>query len=210
MSHAAAGVGWVRCNVSWHYYAAAYGRWSWWQADDVFDSAESRGIRILPILDGKDPKTGGEAYEDLDAWCEFAARAYADSGAQERASLDMLVQVRRFPGDWREAFTPAEGDAQISVAFDSRGVPWLWHADAGGHPVWTRLLAKRAYADGDWVRLSLDFDYATNPDGLPFVQVRLDGWCATAKAAISIPFFRVVATFERRNVVILCRNIYFC
>lgn len=71
--------------------------------------------------------------------------------------------------------------------FDSQGVPWLWHADSAGRPVWTRLLAKRAFASGDWVRFSLDFDYVTNPDVLPFVQVRLDGWCATATAGWKSP-----------------------
>jgi hypothetical protein len=117
----------------------------------------------------------------------YAARAYADSGAQERTSLDMLVNVRRFPGDWRDAFSPSGGDEQVSVVFDWQGSPWLWHADAIGRPVWTRLMARRAFANGDWVRLSFDFDYATNPNGLPFVQVRLDGWCATAKAGWESP-----------------------
>ena len=117
----------------------------------------------------------------------YAARAYADSGAQERASLDMLVKVRRFPGDWREAFSPGEGDAQLSVVFDQQGAPWLWHADATGCPVWTQLLTRRAFANDDWVRVSFDFDYATNPNGLPFVQVRFDNWCATASTGWKSP-----------------------
>lgn len=117
-----------------------------------------------------------------------ATRDYAESGVQERASLDMLVQVRRFGGDWSTVFTPAEGEARMSVAFDSDGAPWLWHADAEGRPVWTRLRARRAFVNGDWVRVSLDFDYATNPQGLAFVQVRLDGWCATAPEGWKKPF----------------------
>ena len=131
-----------------------------------------------------------------------AARDYAASGAQERASLDMLVQVRRFKGDWLEAFTPDGDDEQTSVVFDAQGAPWLWHAGADGNPVWTRLMAKRTFADGDWVRVSFDFDYSTNQQGLAFVQVRLDGWCAISAAGWKTPsdptrggsWFRLPAT----------------
>ena len=117
----------------------------------------------------------------------YAARAYAGFGTQERTSLDMLVQVRRFTGDWSQALAPAENGAQTSIAFDAQGVPRLWHADASGNPVWTPLTAWRTFADGDWVRVSFDFDYTTNPNGLSFVQVRFDRWCATAPAGWKSP-----------------------
>jgi hypothetical protein len=68
---AAAGIEWLRCDVCWQYCATTTGIWSWGQIDNVFASAESRGIRLLPILRGTNPVTGGEAYNDLDAWCEF-------------------------------------------------------------------------------------------------------------------------------------------
>ena len=68
---AAAGIGWLRCDVCWNYCATSSGTWSWGQIDNVFASAESHGIRLLPILRGTNPVTGGEAYDDLDAWCEF-------------------------------------------------------------------------------------------------------------------------------------------
>lgn len=133
---------------------------------------------------------------------EAASHDYAASGSQERASLDMLVQVRRFKGDWRNVFATDDGDGQASVVFDSQGAPWLWHAGADSNPVWTRLVAKRPFANGDWVRVSFDFDYSTNQQGLAFVQVRLDGWCAISAAGWKTPsdptrggsWFRLPAT----------------
>ena len=114
----------------------------------------------------------------------------------------MLVQVRRFKGDWRNVFATDDGDGQASVVFDSQGAPWLWHAGADGNPVWTRLVVKRPFANGDWVRVSFDFDYSTNQQGLAFVQVRLDGWCAISAAGWKTPsdptrggsWFRLPAT----------------
>ena len=70
---ASAGIGWVRCDIRWDYCVNRdNGNWSWWQIDEVFSSAESRGIQLLPILCGKNPLTNAEAQNDLDGWEAFA------------------------------------------------------------------------------------------------------------------------------------------
>ena len=68
---AAAGIGWLRCDIDWQYHCTTNGT-MWWQVlDATFASAESRGIQLLPILTGYNRVTGAQAYEDLDSWSEF-------------------------------------------------------------------------------------------------------------------------------------------
>ncbi|MBP5543981.1 MAG: cellulase family glycosylhydrolase [Kiritimatiellae bacterium] len=120
-----------------------------------------------------------------------ATRAYAGAFARDSQSFDFLVQVARLSnGGWREVFAD-DGALQLRLAFDETGAPWLLHAGASGAPAWSRLgfslaavgaggAASPSFADGAWVRVSLDLDYSTNPSGLAFAQVRLDGSCLLA------------------------------
>ncbi|MBR0057477.1 MAG: hypothetical protein IJP66_09135 [Kiritimatiellae bacterium] len=122
---------------------------------------------------------------------EAATRAYAGAFARDSQSFDFLVQVARLSnGGWREVFAD-DGALQLRLAFDETGAPWLLHAGASGAPAWSRLgfslaavgaggAASPSFADGAWVRVSLDLDYSTNPSGLAFAQVRLDGSCLLA------------------------------
>jgi hypothetical protein len=127
---------------------------------------------------------------------EAATRAYAGAFARDSQSFDFLVQVARQSDDgWREVFAD-DGALQLRLAFDEAGAPWLLHADDSGAPAWSRLgfaaaapaaatggvggAAPPPFADGAWVRVSIDLDYSTNPSGLAFAQVRLDGSCLLA------------------------------
>lgn len=122
---------------------------------------------------------------------EAATRAYAGAFARDSQSFDFLVQVARQSDDgWREVFAD-DGALQLRLAFDEAGAPWLLHAGASGAPAWSRLgfslaavgaggAASPSFADGAWVRVSIDLDYSTNPSGLAFAQVRLDGSCLLA------------------------------
>ncbi len=122
---------------------------------------------------------------------EAATRAYAGAFARDSQSFDFLVQVeRQRHTGWRAAFAD-DGALQLRLAFDEAGAPWLLHADDSGAPAWSRLgfslaavgaggAASPSFADGAWVRVSIDLDYSTNPSGLAFAQVRLDGSCLLA------------------------------
>ena len=71
---AAAGIEWVRFDVCWNYVgASANGIFNWWQIDGAFDSAETHGVQLLPILRGKNPWTQAEAKDDLDGWEAFVS-----------------------------------------------------------------------------------------------------------------------------------------
>ena len=71
---AAAGIEWVRFDVRWDYCRNRdNGNWSWWQIDEVFNSAEAHGVQLLPILCGKNPMTNAEAQNDLEGWEEFVS-----------------------------------------------------------------------------------------------------------------------------------------
>ena len=128
---------------------------------------------------------------------DSATRAYAAAFARDSQSFDFLVQVERQPAGADLPDFGAES-VQLRLVFDSEGHPWALHGDASGAPAWSRLgfslidndpssggaaaggaggAASPSFANGDWVRVSIDFDYSTNPDGLAFAQVRLDGSC---------------------------------
>lgn len=112
-----------------------------------------------------------------------ATRTYDAAFARDSQSLDMLVQVERQSSGEAKSSIDVES-AQMIITFDEEGVPQILHADDAGALTWSRLgfgLAAGApapsYANGAWVRISIDFDYSTNTGGLAFAQVRLDGSC---------------------------------
>ena len=71
---AAAGIEWMRFDVCWNYVgASATNVFNWWQIDGVFDSAETHGVQLLPILRGKNPWTKVDAKDDLDGWATFVS-----------------------------------------------------------------------------------------------------------------------------------------
>ena len=150
----------------------------------------------------------GETHERVLAVDGLATRSWGDSFARDSQSIDCLVQVR-IPGsdNWRD-WVFDDADAQLRLAFDTDGAPCLWHAGEDGEGVWTRLTALRAYADGDWVRVSADLDYPAS--GAAFAQVRFDGSCCIAPAGRRNPsdatpnggsWFRLLAPAATRRKV---------
>ena len=91
---AAAGIGWLRCDIDWQYHCTTNGT-MWWQVlDDVFASAESHGVQLLPILTGYNRVTGAQAYEDLDAWSEFV-RQFVTRYKDRISAVEVCLRVSR-------------------------------------------------------------------------------------------------------------------
>ena len=89
------------------------------------------------------------------------------------AKMEAMIRVRRA---WQALETP-DDDVQVEIAVDREGRPCLWHLyEENG--VWTRgwtVLSGKPYANGDWMRVGFEFDYAGNSEGDAFVRVRIDG-----------------------------------
>jgi len=68
-------------------------------------------------------------------------------------------------------------ELQMAFAVDESGLLHLWHRHYDGTAWaarWTDL-GRPPVATNDWVRLSVDFDYATSPHGDAFVRPRING-----------------------------------
>ena len=128
----------------------------------------------------------GETHERVLVPGDIATRTWADSFARDSQSLDFLVQVRVAADgtDWESA-VPHDDAAQLRLAFGADGAPCLWHAGEDGTGVWTKLAVFRAFASGDWARVSIDFDYSAS--GAAFAQVRIDGDPCRAAAGRRAP-----------------------
>ena len=130
-----------------------------------------------------------------------ATRAYADAFARDNQSFDMLIQVNRqdATNEWRAAYAAEDAAtaAQLRLSFDEDGAPWLHHGDATtGASTWTRLgysaaggsggAASPSFANGVWLRLSIDLDYTTS-QAAAYGQVRIDGNCMIAPTGLRAP-----------------------
>ena len=70
----------------------------------------------------------------------------------------MMVRVSR-PDDALEDFAEVGGGAQVAIGVESNGVLCVWaKAKGAGSASW--LQVGSAYADNDWLRISLNFDYS--------------------------------------------------
>ena len=106
--------------------------------------------------------------------------AMTDSGR-----MDAMVCVARSQG---EIETPSD-DVQLRIACDKDGHIHLWHSYSEGG-VWRRgwtCLSERPYADGEWIRLEMTFDYTSNHDGDAFVQVKINGSCQVTARGVKSP-----------------------
>lgn len=109
-------------------------------------------------------------------------RSYADvPGAG--AKIDLMLRGSRATAD-----TPAEdADGQIALYFAEDGRATLQHRSADGSARLRTPLSPRVFENGDWVRASLVFDYATGPAGAAWCQVRLDGQPCVTDAGVRSP-----------------------
>ena len=109
-------------------------------------------------------------------------RSYADvPGAG--AKIDLMLRGARATAD-----APAEdADGQIALYFAEDGRATLQHRSVDGSARLRTPLSPRVFENGDWVRASLVFDYATGPAGAAWCQVRLDGQPCVTDAGVRSP-----------------------
>ena len=109
-------------------------------------------------------------------------RTYPEVETNALQKLDFMVAVRRAPGDLDRL--PGEGN-KIAIACDSNGCMRAKCKMPNGDAGWVAL-SNAQYANDDWVRVELTFDYESNGDGRAFAQVKLNGVaCETDSGVVS-------------------------
>lgn len=111
-----------------------------------------------------------------------SARDYsAAHGSGNR--FDAMVRVTRASAD-----SPvADADGQIALYFDEAGRATLQHRSADGSARVRTPLSDRVFVNGDWVRVSVVLDYASDPSGAAWCQIRLDGEPCRTAAGVRSP-----------------------
>ena len=120
---------------------------------------------------------------------DAALRTYANNFARDNQMLDVLFQT--FAGKL-DAAACEEADVasgQISVGVDEDGCICVYHPDATGAGIWSKLSfgSKSSFANGEWVRLTAIFDYCSNTEKGGFVQVRVNGNCGVSVDGVRSP-----------------------
>ena len=197
----ASGVGYVAsfavtddCGLTWKTGAAA-------EPSPVVggDSFEAYAVgtqgNTLPGWTGEDAEVVAETYS-TSAGFPMAAethtkvlsvdgeltRTYPEVETNALQKLDFMVAVRRAPGDLDRL--PGEGN-KIAIACDSNGCMRAKCKMPNGDAGWVAL-SNAQYANDDWVRVELTFDYESNGDGRAFAQVKLNGVaCETDSGVVS-------------------------
>ena len=99
--------------------------------------------------------------------------------------FDMMVQVSRGALEG----VPCTDDMQIALAADIAGKFHLWHRRQSGGS-WTKgwtKISDTQFADGEWVRVTFDMDYTSNPSGMAFARVLLNGVECTSAQGYASP-----------------------
>ena len=120
---------------------------------------------------------------------DAAIRTYVDNFARDNQMLDVLFQVRRGELNAAACANADVASGQVSFGVDEDGYICVYHPDATGAGIWSKLSfgSKRSFANGEWVRLTCIFDYCSNSDGLGFVQVRVNGNCGVSLDGVRSP-----------------------
>ena len=107
-----------------------------------------------------------EVQKDI-SYCTWPDRRY-----------DAMLRVVRAPADLEEP----EDDVKFALRVDMAGHICCWHRQlSSGRGAWTQM-SDIAYENDTWVRVEAEMDRTTNPDGMAFFRVRLDGsLCPTAE-----------------------------
>lgn len=107
------------------------------------------------------------------------------SAMQGTDRVDVMVCPRRAAAPLK----PLSDDIQIQVTLDPQGRFCVWHSyEEGG--VWKRgwiPLSETTYADGTWVRIGIELDYASNPGGDAFAKVTVNGSCQPTPHGVRSP-----------------------
>ena len=111
-------------------------------------------------------------------------RDYPAVPGSQGAMLDTMVRVTPEHAD-----SPTDdADGQVALYFNAQGQPMLQHRSADGvTPLLRTRLSTRAYASGEWLRVSFRIDYANGPAGTAWCQVRLDGEPCVTTAGVRSP-----------------------
>ena len=111
-----------------------------------------------------------------------SARDYsAAHGSGNR--IDAMVRVTCASAD-----SPvADADGQLALYFAEDGRATLQHRSADGAARVRTPLSGRVFENGNWVRVSVVLDYASDPSGAAWCQVRLDGEPCRTAAGVRSP-----------------------
>lgn len=120
---------------------------------------------------------------------DAALRTYANNFVRDNQMLDVLFQVSRGSLDASACANADVASGQVSFGVDEDGCICVYHPDATGAGVWSKLSfgSKSSFANGEWVRLTCIFDYGSNENGLGFVQVRVNGSCGVSSDGVRSP-----------------------
>lgn len=93
---------------------------------------------------------------------------------QQNVKLDLMMQFGA-----RGLTPPADMSPELQTSFgiDDTGALHIWHRHHDGHTWsarWTDV-GHTPMAASEWVRLSVDFDYTTSPQGAAFFRPRING-----------------------------------
>ena len=111
-----------------------------------------------------------------------AVRDYATVPG-DGAMVDVMLRVTRETVD-----SPVEdAEGQVAIFFNEDGHPTLQHLSADGAVRLRTPLSARVFANNDWVRASLKFDYATGPSGAAWCQVMIDGEPCVTDGGVQSP-----------------------
>ena len=120
---------------------------------------------------------------------ESVIRTYADNFSRDNQILDVLFQIWRGELNTAACANADVASGQVSFGVDENGCICVYHPDATGAGIWSKLsfCSKSAFANGEWVRLTCIFDYCSNADGGGFVQVRVNGSCGVSPDGVRSP-----------------------
>ena len=107
-------------------------------------------------------------------------RTYPEVVTNAPQTLEFMLAVRRAPAD-SELVTPQASD-KIVIVCDSEGRMQVNCKKPDGTTGWVELSSTQ-YANDDWIRVTITFDYASNGDGRALAQIKLDGTACTTGVA---------------------------
>jgi hypothetical protein len=111
-------------------------------------------------------------------------RDYTDApGKGSRLELDVRVTRETAESHVAEVETPL----QVALYFDEQGRPTLQHMAADGSARATTTLSSQTFANGDWVRIGITFDYTTGAAGTGWCQVSINGAPCSTTAGVAAP-----------------------
>ena len=134
-------------------------------------------------------------------------RTYPEVVTNAPQTLEFMLAVRRAPAD-SELVAPQASD-KIVIVCDSDGRLQVNCTKPDGSTGWVAL-SSTPYANDDWVRVTITFDYASNGSGRAFAQIKLDGTaCTTGVASPTDPttaggsWYELLRVGEKRCVTSL-------